>query len=230
MDPVTESASIPWTQPSSTMNEISFVSNCMIDETALKPSVQYNIEDNCLYGFSAMPRFVVLRNVDENFNVNEFFNELSIQHDTKTNKPICGLVQVTNADADPYYLGYAQLATYRDWKLALSMENHHLVVEMIDSTPKINEENIKGDIDRIFAESSALNRPSSTYVYSMVISNCCKSLPVQEAAVISTNNRYLQHQDHQFLVHNLMKMLSFFKVRWIVLILLFLIIALIDFS
>ena len=128
--PITESELIPWTQQSSIVNEIGFVSNCMIEETALKPSVQYNIEDHRLYGFSAMPRFVVLRNVDEDFNVSEFFNELSIQHDTKTNQPICGIVQVNTVDAESYYLGYAQLATYQDWKLALSMGNNQIVVEM----------------------------------------------------------------------------------------------------
>ena len=93
------------------------------------------------------------------------------------------------------------------------MGNQQITIEMIDSTPKINVEDIKSGIDKIFAESAALKRPFSTYVYSMVLSNCCKSIPVQEAAVISTNNRYLQHQDHQFLVHNLMKMSSFFKVN-----------------
>ena len=138
----------------------------MVDETVLKPSVQYNIENHCLYGFSAMPRFVVLRNVYEDFNVSEFFNELSIQHDTKTNRPICGIVQVNTVDADSYYLGYAQLAIYQGWKLALWMEFNQIVVEMIDSTPLINEENLKSDIDRLFAESSAPNSEANfLYIY-----------------------------------------------------------------
>ena len=69
------------------------------------------------------------------------------------------------------------------------------------------------DIDRIFLEATiSAEHTTSTHVYSMIIANCCAHVPVQEVALISTNNRFLQHGDNQFLATNVMKMLNFFRV------------------
>lgn len=41
--------------------------NCMVDETPCKIIVQFDPQTRKLYGFSAMPRFVLMRNVADNF-------------------------------------------------------------------------------------------------------------------------------------------------------------------
>ena len=47
---------------------------CMIDETALRIIIEYNPEDGKLYGWSAMPRFVMLRNITPEFDFKVFLS------------------------------------------------------------------------------------------------------------------------------------------------------------
>ena len=56
---------------------------CMIDETANRINVQYKPEDGKTYGWSAMPRFVLLRNVTPDFDFKAFFPNFKFQYDKK---------------------------------------------------------------------------------------------------------------------------------------------------
>lgn len=58
----------------------------MIGETALKHVVQYQAPNSSIYGLTAMSRFVIVRNVPQNFDIKEFFCKFKIQKDTKSNK------------------------------------------------------------------------------------------------------------------------------------------------
>ena len=57
--------------------------NLMVDETAAKIVVQCNFKDRKLYGFSMMPRFVLVRDIEKNFHIEEYFEGLKIQFDKK---------------------------------------------------------------------------------------------------------------------------------------------------
>ncbi|XP_066933270.1 uncharacterized protein [Clytia hemisphaerica] len=206
-DPITNIEKIPWSTKTTTLDDLTVVTNCMVDETALKPTVQFNRDDKCLYGFSAMPRFVLIRKINKHFDISSFFDGLTLQRDSKDNKPICGVVESRGN-----FIGYAQFKTYEDWKIALTKGNENFTVEMIESNPRVNMNNPKSSVDQIFQDSESIGRPHSTYVYSLMISNCCKSLPIQEITSISTNNRFLQHQDHQLLAFSVMKMLNFYGI------------------
>ena len=46
------------------------------------------IEFGALYGYSAMPRFIIIRNVSETFDVIEYLKDFAIQSDIKTSKPV----------------------------------------------------------------------------------------------------------------------------------------------
>ena len=55
----------------------------MVDEKATKIVVQYNFKDRKLYGFSMMPRFVSVRDIKKNFDIEEYFEGLKIQFEEK---------------------------------------------------------------------------------------------------------------------------------------------------
>ena len=57
--------------------------NLMVDETATKIVVQYNFKDRKLYRFSMMPRFVLVRDIEKNFDIEEYFKGPKIQFDKK---------------------------------------------------------------------------------------------------------------------------------------------------
>ena len=57
--------------------------NLMVDETPAKIVVQCNFKDRKLYGFSMMPRFVLVRDIEKNFDIEEYFEGLRIQFDKK---------------------------------------------------------------------------------------------------------------------------------------------------
>ena len=131
----------------------------------------------------------------------------------KLHKPICGTLKIAEDVKEPYFIAYAEFATFEDWRKALQVKDPIILVETTQYVPKLtNRNDVASVIDQIFAEKGALGRPLSTYVYSIIISNCSMSVPVQEIVVVSTNNRYLQHHDHQLLTYNLMKICNFFRV------------------
>ena len=55
----------------------------MVDETVTKNVIQYNFKDRKLYGFSMMPRFVLVRGIEKNFDTEKYFEGLKIQFDKK---------------------------------------------------------------------------------------------------------------------------------------------------
>ena len=55
----------------------------MVDETATKIVVQCNFKDRKLCGFCMMPRFVLVRDIEKNFDIEEYFEGLKIQFDKK---------------------------------------------------------------------------------------------------------------------------------------------------
>ena len=57
--------------------------NLMVHEIAAKIVVECNFEDRKLYGFSVMPRFVLGRDIEKNFYIEEYFEGLKIQFDKK---------------------------------------------------------------------------------------------------------------------------------------------------
>lgn len=182
--------------------------NCMIDETATKIVVEFNPYDMQLYGMTAMPRWVLVRNISEEFDINEFFGDMSVQFDRKSRKRLIGVTHIDVND-DHYFLGYAQFETYEDWKRAIDKNGSDgVIVESIPTFPSISLNNSKHDIDRVFAEAEALSRPRSTYVYSLAVGQTTLDAPLYEVSAISTNNRYLQNQDHKLLTYNLMKMFN----------------------
>eukprot|EP00111_Clytia_hemisphaerica_P024372 TCONS_00071911-protein len=95
----------------------------MIDETAIKPVVQYHAPNTSIYGFSAMPRFVIGRNVCQNLDIKASLIGLNIQKDTKSNKEIYGITEITFGNSN-YFIAYAQFKTYTDWKKALDMGDY----------------------------------------------------------------------------------------------------------
>ena len=60
----------------------------MVDETAAKTVAQCNFKDDgfsmIFYGFSMIPRFVLVRDIEKNFDIGEYFEGLKIQFDEKT--------------------------------------------------------------------------------------------------------------------------------------------------
>ena len=63
-----------------------------------------------------MPRFVVVRKVDKDFDVENFFEKLHIQSNNKTNRPICGVTEIENTS---FNITYAQFENYTDWTIFL---------------------------------------------------------------------------------------------------------------
>jgi len=183
---------------------------CMIDETATKIIVQYNPKDDKLYGFSAMPRFVIIRSVEEDFDVKEFFAEFELQYDKRIKREVCGTANI-NIAGKSYIIAYAQFSNYNDWNSAINMECDYKI-DIIESLPCVDGSNAQKSIDLTFAESEGIGRPRSTYVYSLALSSLTREQPLKEIASISTNNRFLQNVDHKFLTYNLMKMLNMVKV------------------
>ena len=57
--------------------------NLMVDETAAKIVVQCNFEDRKLRGFFMVPRFVLDRDIEKNFDIEEYFEGLKIQFEKK---------------------------------------------------------------------------------------------------------------------------------------------------
>ena len=55
--------------------------NLMVDETAAKIVVQCNFKNRKLNGFSMMPRFVLVRDIEKNFDIKEYFEGIKIQFD-----------------------------------------------------------------------------------------------------------------------------------------------------
>ena len=56
--------------------------NLMVDETATKIVVQCAFNRK-LYGFSMMSRFVLVRDIEKNFDIEEYFEGFKIQFDKK---------------------------------------------------------------------------------------------------------------------------------------------------
>ena len=182
-----------------------FPSNLMVDETASKIIVELSVHEMRLYGFSFMPRFVLVRGISEKFKVGKFFNGLSIQYDQKLKQHICGVVDV-QLEEKCYKIAYAQFSTYKGFNLALSKSTNSVTIEPIDMIIGCDKKEKKDSLDRAFAESKAINRPRSTYVYSLSLSQPCENTPIKEIAAISTNNKYLQAIDHNKMTYNVMKM------------------------
>ena len=57
-----------------------------------------------------------------------------------------------------------------------------------------------------------LKRPRTTYIYSIAVNSACADRKVIEVSTITTNNRYLQNQDHCLATYNLMKMANYLKM------------------
>ena len=58
--------------------------NLMVDETATKMSSNVTLKtENSIYGFSMMPRFVLVRDIEKNFDIEEYFEGIKIQFDKK---------------------------------------------------------------------------------------------------------------------------------------------------
>lgn len=181
--------------------------NCMIDETATKIVIEFNPTDFKLYGCSAMPRFVTVRNIDENFNVENYFSLLKIQL-SRQGKRVCGVEHITVRD-NSYYFAYAQFETYSGWLTALGMNgDNDYEITSIEQFPSIDQQNSQYEIDKVFKESESMDRPRSTCVYSLVVNETTNSSPIEEVAVISTNNKYLQNQDHKLYTYSLIKLFN----------------------
>lgn len=186
--------------------------NCMIDETPCKIIVQFDPHTKKLYGFSSMPRFVLLRNIDKDFNLKEFFAGLKINFDKK-NRSEVAFVKSIELNDTTYFLGCVQFETHEDWHKAVDLNGKDdVVVETIPTFPFIPQTSAKDAIDAHFAEACAISRPRSTYIYLLAVNSGTLNKPVTELAVISTNNRYLQNQDHKLYTYNLIKMLNSFHV------------------
>ena len=211
-----DSSSIKWGSEQDIMDTTDALPhNCMIDETPCKIIVQFDPNTRKLYGFSAMPRFVLLRNIEQDFNVQEFFNGLKLQYDKKVKRSVEAVVEM-KCDEMQCLMGYAQFESHADWQQAISMDGKNgVVVETIESFPSLPDESAKIACDKHFAEAEAIGRPRSTYVYSLAINSATIHTPVTEIAVISTNNRYLQNQDHKLYTYNLTKMMNFCHIPMI---------------
>ena len=137
-----------------------------IDETATKIIVQYNRKDNKLYGLSAMPCFILVCDITENFDNSSYFAGLKIQYDKKTKSKIIGKFTINSTNRKHIHFGYAQFANYKDWNKATKMES----CEIIDAQPTVATLNPQASIDEVFDISRSIGRPRSTYVYSLAVS------------------------------------------------------------
>ena len=69
--------------------------------------VQYNRKDNKLYGLSAMPCFILVCDITENFDNSSYFAGLKIQHDKKTKSKIIGKFTINSTNGKHIHFGYA---------------------------------------------------------------------------------------------------------------------------
>eukprot|EP00112_Aurelia_sp_Birch-Aquarium-sp1_P019662 Seg4915.2 transcript_id=Seg4915.2/GoldUCD/mRNA.D3Y31 product="hypothetical protein" protein_id=Seg4915.2/GoldUCD/D3Y31 len=159
----------------------------MIDETAIKIVVEYSQENNMLYGWSVMPRFVVLRNIPEDFDFKGFFGGLSFQYDKRLkleNFGICN-VSLNAADVEDYRIGFAQFSEYDAYFEALQLSGKNgVTVDAVKDFPLADEQNLKTSIDTLFAEAEAIKRPRATYLYSISLNPAYSDKKVLEVASI----------------------------------------------
>ena len=148
--------------------------SCMIDETASKIVVQYNPDDDKLYGWSAMPRCILVRNICANFDFKTFFNGLKFQFDKKLKHDNFSVKKVEMEGQPIYYIGFAQFEQYSDYYSALGMSGKdNVLIEQIRAFPEVNNENYQQSIDKHFAEAAALERPRATYIHSLAFRPTC---------------------------------------------------------
>ena len=188
---------------------------CMIDETAIKIVVEYSQENDMLYGWSVMPRFVVLRNIPEDFDFKGFFGRLSFQYDKRLKRENFGICNVSlNAvEIEDYRIGFAQFSEYDGYFEALQLSGKNgVIVDAVQDFPLADEHDLKTSIDTLFAEAVAINRPRATYLYSIALNPAFSGKKVLEVATIATNNRFLQSQDHCLYTYSIMKFANYLKV------------------
>ena len=186
---------------------------CMIDETATRIIIQYNHEDDKLYGWSAMPRFVILRNLPPDFNFKTFFSDFTFQYDKKKKCDNFSIHQITGDNDEAYSIGVCQFEQYSDFYRALDLSGKEgIIIEAITPFPDVKENDRQKSIDKEFAEAEAIGRPRATYIYSLAVNSACSDKKVTEVSTITTNNRFLQNQDHCLATYNLMKMANYLKL------------------
>ena len=174
----------------------------MTDERVLKIIDEFNNADLKLYGFSTMPRFVVLRNVKEDFDFSRFFMGLNFQHDKKLKRKVTKICKVKLGE-ETYFIGLAQFATYDHWKKAFELTGKYgIVIEPINDFHTVQTGDPKLSIDRIFTEAEAIDRPRATYICSLAVNSVFQSDAVKGIAAFATNNRFLQNTDHRLYTYN----------------------------
>ena len=157
---------------------------CMIDETATRIIVQYNPEDGKLYGWSAMPRFVLLRNVTLDFDFKAFFLDFKFQYDKKKKCENYDICRLNGGDKEIFYIGVCQFEQYADFHKALELSGKDgITIEAINSFPSVDDIEKQKSIDKAFAEAEATQGP-------------------------------MQHtyKDHCLSTYNLMKMANYLKI------------------
>lgn len=89
-----------------------------------------------LYGWSVMPRFVVLRNIPKDFDFKGFFGGLSFQYDKRLKRENFGIcnVSLNAADIEDYRIGFAQLSEYDAYFEALQMSGKMVLLLMLLKT------------------------------------------------------------------------------------------------
>ena len=172
------------------------------------------IEDGKLYGWSAMLRFVLLRNVAPDFDFKAFFPNFKFQYDKKKKRENYDIRRFNGGDKEIFYIGVCQFEQYAaDFYNALELSGKDgITVEAINSFPSVNDIKKQKSIDKAFAEAEAIPRPHATYIYSLAINPVCTDKKVTEISTVATNNQYLQNQDHCLSTYNLMKIANYLKI------------------
>ena len=70
----------------------------------------------------------------------DFLKDLYLQCNSKTGKPICGVIKVEGVK-ELYFVAYAQMQTYKDWQKALSINGGHYKINVIETLPEVSREN-----------------------------------------------------------------------------------------
>ena len=105
--------------------------NCMIDETLCKIIVQFDNDTKKLYGFSSKPRFILVRDIDKDFNLKDFLAGLKINYEKKKRAEVAFVKSIELSD-NTYSLGCVQFETHEDWQKAVNQNGKdEVVVETI---------------------------------------------------------------------------------------------------
>ena len=103
-----------------------------------------------------MPRFVVIRNVEPDFEVVNFFDGLNIQRDSKSKEKVYRVKVVMNSCGKNYNLAYAQLKTYRDWKEAQAKQSVKYYVEPVEMFSVLTKKTPSYQLTRFFLNQKLL--------------------------------------------------------------------------